>query len=78
MAIPASMTLDQVVDALDIAIDSGVWNEVDGICGHCYYVGEVYEPNPYMIDALPPEPISSCKECLVHRAMWNSYLENNP
>ena len=34
MPVPESMTIDQVVDALDTAIDVGAWKEVDGIWGH--------------------------------------------
>ena len=78
MPVPESMTIDQVVDALDTAIDVGAWKEVDGICGHCYYVGQVYVANPEIVGTLPENPVDSCKECLVHRSMWNSYLENNP
>ena len=78
MAIPEHFTLDQVIDALDVSIMAGAWNETDGICGHCYFVGEVYEADPDVYGPLPPNPVSSCKECLVHRALWNSYLENTP
>jgi hypothetical protein len=78
MALPVSLTLHQVIDALDASIDAGAWAEAEGICGHCYYVGAVYEANPDVLGPLPPNPISSCKECLVHRSLWDSYLETHP
>ncbi len=78
MAIPASLTLDQVINALDASIDAGAWFEVDGICGHCYYVGTVYDANPDISGPLPVNPTSSCKECLLHRSLWTSYLETHP
>ncbi len=78
MAIPESLTLDQVVAALEASIEEGAWLNLEGICGHCYYVGTVYEANAEILGPLPPNPISSCKECLIHRSLWDSYLENNP
>ena len=78
MGEPSTLSLDQVILALEAAIDKGAWTETENICGHCYYVGNVYEANPDITGPLPEYSTATCKECLVHRALWNTYLTQNP
>ena len=78
MGEPGILSLDQVILALEAAIDEGAWTQIENICGHCFYVGYVYEANPDIIGPLPEYSTASCKECLVHRALWNTYLSLHP
>ncbi len=75
------LQLDHVTISLEAAIDNGVWTEVDeGICEHCYSVGKVFEANDELMATLAniQNPSIICKECLIHRTLWNSYLEIYP
>ncbi|SVD12164.1 uncharacterized protein METZ01_LOCUS365018 [marine metagenome] len=77
---PQTLQLDHVILALEAAIDEGAWTESEGICGHCFAVGEVYSADPDLVLLLTnnPDPCDICKECLIHRAIWNTYLEVYP
>jgi hypothetical protein len=75
------LQLDHVAISLEAAIDQGVWREVDdGICEHCYSVGTVFEANGELMATMVniKNPANICKECLIHRTLWNAYLDIYP
>ena len=75
------LQLDHVTVSLEAAIDNGVWTEVDeGICEHCYAVGIVFEANDQLMATLAniQNPATICKGCLIHRTLWNAYLDIYP
>ena len=75
------LQLDHVTVSLEAAIDNGVWTEVDeGICEHCYAVGIVFEANDELMATLAniQNPATICKGCLIHRTLWNAYLDIYP
>ena len=75
------LQLDHVTISLEAAIDNGVWTEVDeGICEHCYSVGVVFEANDELMATLAniQNPATICKGCLIHRTLWNAYLDIYP
>ena len=75
------LQLDHVAISLEAAIDNGVWTEIDeGICEHCYSVGTVFEANDELMATLAniQNPANICKGCLIHRTLWNSYLDIYP
>lgn len=75
-----TLQLDHVILSLEAAIDAGAWKEEPGICGHCFDVGIVYAADPDLTAMFSPDtdPTLVCKECLVHRALWKTYLQINP
>ena len=75
------LQLDHVTVSLEAAIENGVWTEVDeGICEHCYAVGIVFEANDQLMATLAniQNPATICKGCLIHRTLWNAYLDIYP
>ncbi len=75
------LQLDHVTVSLEAAIENGVWTEVDeGICEHCYAVGIVFEANDELMATLAniQNPATICKGCLIHRTLWNAYLDIYP
>ena len=75
------LQLDHVAISLEAAIDKGVWTEIDeGTCEHCYSVGTVFEANDELMATLGniKNPANICKGCLIHRTLWNSYLDIYP
>ena len=76
----ATLSLMKITLALEAAMDAGVWTETEeGICGHCYTVGQVYSTSPDATQSFIPTSTSDvCKDCLIHRALWNNYLALHP
>ena len=75
-----NLSLLKVTLALEAAIEKGAWAEEEGICGHCYSIGEVFQANVELAYQYSPNMplISTCRECLIHRSLWNTYLEVYP
>ncbi len=75
-----ALSLDHVLLQLEVAIEQGAWTECSGICGHCYDVGTVYLADPDLMEVFngPTDPMLICKECIVHRSLWTTYLDTYP
>ena len=75
-----NLSLLKVTLALEAAIDKGAWAEEEGICGHCYAIGEVFQADRELATQHAPDMplIATCKECLIHRSLWKTYLEVYP
>ncbi len=73
-----TLSLDEVTAALHAAIDNGAWLREEGICGHCYNCGDVYLASRSIFSFRDEFQIAAvCMECLVHRSLWNTYLETS-
>jgi|TARA_Y100000296_G_scaffold70961_1_gene86044 hypothetical protein len=78
METPDTLSIDKMTAAFHAAIDSGAWKCEDGICGHCYNCGDVFLANRNIFsfqEGINTAPV--CMECLIHRSLWNTYLETS-
>ena len=60
---------------IDYSIELGALVPNHGSCWLCHTPERVYWPHEDIKEGLDPTngPIPLCRDCLLHRAMWNAY-----